>query len=223
MGNRDLKNFYEKYWENKEEKILWRHNVAFTMVTPNSNVLDVGCGDGALGSLLIRQKNCRVTGVDLSSEALKRAEKNGLRTLLLDVERETLPFKVNQFDCVIALDVLEHLHSPKDLLKKLLKVTRRSGIFSYGNVSWWRNRARLLIGKVPPYAPFKCGQHLHYWNFYDFRDLLSSCNFIPLRYEVLGGIPLFGRVLPKDIEEGLVRLRPNLFGFGFVWETLVKK
>lgn len=50
--------------------------VAVDLVTKGSSVLDIACGTGQLCLALKAQKNCRVTGIDLSLRQLRFAEKS---------------------------------------------------------------------------------------------------------------------------------------------------
>lgn len=67
-------------------------------------VLDVGCGDGKLTEILAKQTGANFHGLDASYEALSRLS---LPHTLGDIAQ--LPFSDNQFDMVMATDVLEHL------------------------------------------------------------------------------------------------------------------
>jgi len=39
------------------------HKYILEMIEPNSHVLDLGCGDGELLSLLMKERNCRAAGI----------------------------------------------------------------------------------------------------------------------------------------------------------------
>jgi len=73
------------------------------------SVLDVGCGSGEnLVALAEAMPHLRLSGVDVSSEALALAAKRGPNIPLhqLDVQREKLDA---HFDLVVSLQVIEHL------------------------------------------------------------------------------------------------------------------
>jgi len=212
------------------EHINWRHQAALGFIDEKTKVLDVGCGDGTFLYLLKTRKKCDAVGLDISPHAIKKAAEKGVKAILLNVEQEKFPFNDNEFDYIACLEVLEHLHDPISVLEEMRRVCKTYSIFSYGNTAWWRNRFELLLGKVPTSNPFKskggpCHTkgHIYYWNFYDFRDLLASCGFIPIEYEILGGVPLIGRFIPNNLNNRLVRLRHNLLGFGAIWKTQVEK
>jgi len=51
----------------------------------------------------------------------------------VDLEKENLPYPENTFDCVLCLDVLEHLDNIHDVFDELCRVTRRYVIISLPN------------------------------------------------------------------------------------------
>src|SRR5215208_8526402 len=69
-------------------------------------VLDAGCGSGGTTAWLSRWG--RVTGIDLATEALDRAQRRGIKRLLR-ASVEALPFAADSFDLVTSFDVLYHL------------------------------------------------------------------------------------------------------------------
>ncbi len=78
-----------------------------------SNIIDFGCGTGALCSALI-DKNLDVTGVDYARKMLKVAIKKTKHTSIKYVEGsilEKLPFDENSFDIAIASYVAHGLKS----------------------------------------------------------------------------------------------------------------
>jgi len=51
----------------------------------------------------------------------------------LDLEKERLPFEDNSYDCVLCMDVLEHLDNIHQVFEELCRVTRRYVIISLPN------------------------------------------------------------------------------------------
>ena len=84
------------------EEALLRH------IHPSAKleVLDLGCGPG--DNFQVLEKFGRVTGVDLSEEALKFARNKGFVNLLL-ADVASLPFVGHSFDIVSSFDVFEHI------------------------------------------------------------------------------------------------------------------
>jgi SAM-dependent methyltransferase len=58
----------------------------------------------------------------------------------VNLEREAIPFEDNTFDCVLCLDVLEHLENIHEVFDELCRVTRRYTIVSLPNpyADLWR-------------------------------------------------------------------------------------
>ena len=95
-------------------------------------VLDVGCDVATLRGLL---PEADYVGVDIGGEPDVR----------LDLERtEALPFADGSFDCVVCLDVLEHLDNLHRIFDELIRVSRRHVLVSLPNN--WAN-ARRPVGR----------------------------------------------------------------------------
>jgi SAM-dependent methyltransferase len=92
----------------------------FSQLAPNgARVLDVGCGDGLLSSLIAsKRSDLRVRGVDL----LVREE------TFVPVERfdgKTIPYEDGAFEAVLFSDVLHHTDDPKALLLEARRVAAK--------------------------------------------------------------------------------------------------
>lgn len=95
-------------------------------------VLDVGCGAGFLTGFLAGRGH-RVTGIDLAADALAVA---GARDLAGDVtylrgDATRLPFAAASFDAVCAMDVLEHVERPADVVAEAARVLAPGGRFYF--------------------------------------------------------------------------------------------
>ncbi|WKZ25904.1 MAG: class I SAM-dependent methyltransferase [bacterium] len=76
------------------------------------NLLDLGFGYGYLEQKVIdKNLNLVLFGIDISHEAVKRANVNFKGTFIQQKLGSKLPFKSGFFDVICALDVLEHLNS----------------------------------------------------------------------------------------------------------------
>ena len=49
-----------------------------SLLPDNTRVLDVGCGDGSLMDLLIKEKNIKVRGLEINKENVKKCISKGL-------------------------------------------------------------------------------------------------------------------------------------------------
>jgi 2-polyprenyl-3-methyl-5-hydroxy-6-metoxy-1,4-benzoquinol methylase len=90
------------------------------------NVLDVGCAEGNLGAA-IRNMGPNVYGIELFPGAAKEAEKKLNHVLCGDIETVDLPYAHNYFDHITFGDVLEHLHDPWAVLRKVKPYLKSDG------------------------------------------------------------------------------------------------
>ena len=60
-------------------------------------------------------------------------DRTGVADVSTDLEKEKLPFGDNSFDCVLCLDVLEHLDNIHNVFDELCRVTRKYLIISLPN------------------------------------------------------------------------------------------
>ena len=119
------------------------------LLPKNIRVLDVGCGDGSLMSLLIKEKNIEVRGLELIEENVKKCIYKGLSVIEGDAETELHQFPDQSFDFVVLSQTLQAFYNPEKVLKDLLRVGK-SVIISIPNFGYWRVRTKLLFfGKMP--------------------------------------------------------------------------
>ena len=119
------------------------------LLPKNVRVLDVGCGDGSLMSLLIKEKNIDARGLELEKENIKKCIYKGLPVIEGNAETELHQFPDHSFDYVILSQTLQAFYSPEKVLKDLLRIGK-SVIVSIPNFGYWKVRTSLLFfGKMP--------------------------------------------------------------------------
>ena len=96
-----------------EDEFWWyralRQHVADSIEPPKANftLLDVGCGTGGMLALLRRRfPESVLTGLDLSGYALELTGQRGAGAVLVQSTAERLPFRTEEFDIAISLDLL---------------------------------------------------------------------------------------------------------------------
>lgn len=96
---------------------------------PAVDVLDCGCGSGALlASLHERHPEMRCTGLDLTPKMIEVAEGRGLEGAeFLVGDCENLPFAEKSFDAVICSHSFHHYPSPQSFFNSVFRVLRPGG------------------------------------------------------------------------------------------------
>lgn len=101
---------------------------------PDGSVLDVATGTAAVAIELVRQKGCRVVGIDQSPEMLAgaqaRVEAAGLsdRITLVEGSAEQLPFPDGAFDALTFTYLIRYVEDPGATLAELARVVSPGGI-----------------------------------------------------------------------------------------------
>lgn len=91
-----------------------------TLLPSNARVLDVGCGDGSIATVVMRLRpDIDVTGLDV----LVRSETH-IPVRPFDGER--IPFDEHSFDAVLFVDVLHHTDDPTQLLGEASRVASKA-------------------------------------------------------------------------------------------------
>ena len=115
-----LKSCQSAFWQavfRAETDYLLRH------ITPGEEILSVGCGPAIIESALSAH-GCRVTGLDVSREALDRAP-DAIRTVV--GRAEEMPFPADSFDAVIYVASLQFVENFAAALHGTRRVLRPRG------------------------------------------------------------------------------------------------
>ncbi len=119
------------------------------LLPDNTRVLDVGCGDGALMNLLVKEKNIEVRGLELNQNNVQECIYKGLPVIQGNAETELYQFPKQSFDYVVLSQTLQAFYQPDKVLKELLRIGK-SVIVSIPNFGYWKVRTSLLFfGKMP--------------------------------------------------------------------------
>ena len=107
----DIRNF----WFKAKEKYL-----NSIIKEPGAVILDIGCGSGrCLSSFTAR--GFEVIGIDISERAVTLCKEKGYRVFQADLEKETVLDIQSAPDYITALDFMEHVENPVQVLRNLRK------------------------------------------------------------------------------------------------------
>ncbi len=114
-------------------------------------VLDVGCGGGILADAMAR-RGADVTGIDLSSKALKVAQLHALeaqtdRVQYREISAENLAAEQpSSFDVVTCMEMLEHVPEPSLVVKACAALVKPGGHVFFSTIN--RNAKAFLFAIV---------------------------------------------------------------------------
>lgn len=89
------------------------------LVGEGKRVLEIGAGPGSITRLLSSVSNCRVTALEIDSEAIKKLAPFCERVYQVDLNDKAWPVVIesgDRFEAIVAADVLEHVYEPLAVL-----------------------------------------------------------------------------------------------------------
>lgn len=125
VSENPIKRFIANSWHNKVLECI--EHIPIT----DNLILDVGCGEGHITNLLIRNGYDTI-GLDLSKERLAY----NIPFIKGNIYR--MPLKDNSYKTVIAVFVIEHLSNPKKALIECSRIAEDFVIIVVPNEPWFR-------------------------------------------------------------------------------------
>jgi methionine biosynthesis protein MetW len=181
-------------------------------VQPNSRVLDLGCGNGALLNKLKADKQVNGLGIEIDPELITGCIASGLNVVEQDLNHGLSNFQDKSFDMVVMAHALQTLRSPHLVIEEMLRVGKEC-IVTFPNFAHWSCRlhlsqqGRMPVSKFMPYSWYDT-PNIHFCTVKDFEVLCEE-----------NGIQVLDRaVVSHDSSESVLgRLMPNLFGVTAVY------
>jgi ubiquinone biosynthesis O-methyltransferase len=175
----------KKLAEHSNKRILKTINLV-----DGAAILDIGCGTG-ITSYLVAKKlpGAKVLGLDLNPDAIKIAKSafNLPNLSFQSTAAEKLALGNNKFDCILFLEIIEHVENPGLVLDTCHKLLKTDGtlIVSTPNALGYELLLRNLrsinkiITKVNSEAKFSGTQtdHVLMWDFQTLYRLLTRKGF----------------------------------------------
>lgn len=166
-------------------------------IAPDTRVLDVGCGDGALLASLRDDKRVDARGMEIDAALVAECVARGLSVVQGDAERDLADYPDGAFDYAVLGQTLQTAQRPDLLLGELLRVGRTAFV-SFPNFAHWRTRAALLWGgRMPvtralPVSWYET-RNIHHVTVADFEALAGAMGIaIRRRWFFSGGKMLSG-------------------------------
>jgi methionine biosynthesis protein MetW len=147
-----------------------------------TRVLDLGCGGGALGAALKRERDVEVVGVESDPEAAAAARER--LDLIVEADLDDLATRpggldeLGRFDCLVAADSLEHLRDPWTVLARAAELLEpgAAAVVSLPNVRFFEALWQLVVrGRWPLREQGIFDRtHLRWFALPDARELLEG-------------------------------------------------
>ena len=150
------KSYFEKYGQYRNDiKEIKRFK---QFIFSSKRILWVGCSTGK-GVKYLNQRNIDCIGVDINDYAISMSK---IPNKLLKANILNLPFKNNEFDCVICIDLLEHL-TTEQIPKALCELKRITS-------------DKILVGVTPRerQAFYEDSTHVTGLSFDEWEELLDA-------------------------------------------------
>ena len=109
------------------------------IIPAGTRVLDLGCGDGQLLSLLLSQKDAHGKGVEQDEQKVQNCLSQGLSVKRGNIAEGLPDYADRTFEFVILNQVLDNPQLPLPVLNEMLRVAR-FGIVSFQKSGYWRTR-----------------------------------------------------------------------------------
>ena len=178
------------------------------MVTPDSRVLDIGCGDGTLLRLLAEKRGVDGRGVELGQAGVNQCVAQGLAVIQGNADTDLAYYPDLAFDYVILSQTIQATHNPRLVLEQLLRIGKRV-VVSFPNFGHWRVRAQLMFGGHMPRTDnlpesWYATPNIH---FCTIKDFLVLCDEVGAKVERAVALNAYGTKLVS-----MPLFAQNLFG-----------
>ncbi len=190
------------------EDIRLDHQIIYSIVEPNSRVLDLGCGEGDLLYPLVRDKQVRAQGIELDDKAIQECVKKGLSVFHDDIEHSLQEYPDYSFDYVILNQSMQEVKNVDFVIHEALRIGGKV-IVGFPNFAYIKSRLMLFFqGRSPiteslPYLWFDT-PNVRFLSITDFRDYCAEKNIRIVEAYYLG-------------EKETVHLWPNLLAMNAIF------
>lgn len=190
------------------------HLKIIELVGRSKKVLELGCSTGYL-TKEFRKNGCQIDVVEKDRDDILQAKKFARICLQGDLDNENLLDKLSdQYEVVVASEILEHLKDPLKVLKKVKRNLKKRGrlIISMPNIATWSIRRDLFFKGKFEYqeSGILDSTHLRFYTYQTVQDLVAQAGFskfriipteidYPFRARILKNSYLEAKIDPKIV------------------------
>jgi len=150
------------------------HSIILDWIKNDSSMLDLGCHEGELLSLIVKKKNARAQGIEIDEKAIYKCVELGLSVSHQDIDNGLSEYGDESFDYVILNQSIQQVKKPDVVLKESLRVGKEV-VVGFPNFAHYSSRFQIFFrGRTPltPSLPYEWYEtpNLHFLSISDFRD-----------------------------------------------------
>ncbi|UAL45682.1 bifunctional 2-polyprenyl-6-hydroxyphenol methylase/3-demethylubiquinol 3-O-methyltransferase UbiG [Sutcliffiella horikoshii] len=203
------------FWHENSEN-MWLNGSRKTIIPfikerlrQEAHVLDAGCGDG-FGSFLLAESGYHVTGVDIAEAMIERAVQKRVHTNI-NFQKGSLtelPLENDSMDAVMAINSIEWVEQPLQVLEEFHKVLKPGG--------------KLFLGLLGPTAGPRAHSYQRLYGKEAICNTMMPWEFERLAleegWELLDGMPVYKEEAKKLDTTNLPRFLKQALTFMWVFE-----
>ncbi|MCK5568917.1 MAG: methionine biosynthesis protein MetW [Spirochaetes bacterium] len=184
------------------------HRIIASIITPESRVLDLGCGEGQLLEYLVKTRGIEGYGIEINESAIYKCVEKGLSVSHEDIDSGLKDYPDHFFDYVIFNQTMQQVHKPKKAIHRALRIGKQI-IVGFPNFCHIFARYQLTIrGNVPitrslPYTWYDT-PNMHFLSIKDFQ---SFCRQEKIRIKKITCLT----------QKRTVKILPNLFAYNAIF------
>jgi methionine biosynthesis protein MetW len=184
------------------------HRIIYSIIEPDSRVLDLGCGEGDLLYPLVRDKHIRAQGIELNDKAIQECVKKGLSVFQDDIENSLREYPDHSFDYVILNQSMQEVKKVDSVIQDAMRIGNKV-IVGFPNFAYIKSRLMLFFrGRSPitgslPYLWFDT-PNVRFLSITDFKNFCEEKNIRIVEAHYLG-------------EKEVVHICPNLLAMNAIF------
>jgi methionine biosynthesis protein MetW len=184
------------------ETVPLEYRAILNWIRHGSSVLDLGCGNGALLSLLVREKNVKAQGIEIDERSIHQCVARGLSVFHEDIDRGLSDYSDRSFDYVVLNQSFQQVKQPDIVLQEALRVGRKV-IVGFPNFAHYLARLQIFFKGITPVTP-SLPYEWHDTPNLHFLSILDFINYCRRREIKIEDSAFIGK-------NGVVKIFPNLF------------
>ena len=176
------------------------HKAILEWIHPGSSVLDLGCGDGELLALLVKERHVKAQGIEIDEQAIYHCVAKGLSVFHEDIDNGLSDYADQSFDYVILNQSFQQVKKPDIVLREALRVGREV-IVGLPNFAHYQARLQIFFrGRTPVTLSLPYEWHdtpnLHFLSISDFIEYCRKRK-IKIEKEAFSGKKRRVKILPN--------------------------